>query len=66
MYPSDLGTALRDSIALENCKTWDELTYCTRNIEARHAVEGISPEDRAAYENVKAQHVRRVVRVIAA
>lgn len=62
--PVDL--LLRDSLAMENCKTWAELEYVTRNIEARHAVEGISALDAEAYENVKAQHVRRVVRVYAA
>lgn len=55
-----LEAALRDSIAMENCKTFRDLQYVCIGIEARHAVEGISEADLAAYEAVKAQHVKRV------
>jgi hypothetical protein len=58
--------ALRDSIALENCKTEAELHYVVRNIEARHAVEGIDRHDLAAWENVKREHVKRIYRMVAA
>jgi hypothetical protein len=59
-----LDTALRDSIAMEDCKTWRELEYVCRNIEARHVVEGISDMDRSAYEAVKEQHKRRVLKAV--
>lgn len=59
-----LELAIRDSIAMEDAKTFNELSYICRNIEARHAVEGISDSDLAAYENVKAQHVRRVTNAV--
>lgn len=57
---------LRDSLQIETAKTARELEYVVRNIEARHAVEGISPVDLAAWENLKRQHVERVYRVITA
>ena len=59
--PSELDTLLRDSIQLENAKTYRELDYAVRNIEARHKVEGIDPMEQAAWENVKRQHVERVL-----
>lgn len=61
-----METALRDSIALENCKTEGELHYAVRNIEARHKVEGISAADLALWENVKRQHIARIYRTVAA
>lgn len=64
MTTAELETALRDSVALEGCKTPNELHYAIRNIEARHAVEGISEFDEAAWENVKRQHVERIYRVV--
>jgi len=60
MSVMELDTLLRDSIALENAKSWRELEYVCRNIEARHKVEGISPVEKAAYENVKREHLLRV------
>lgn len=61
MTTDELALAIRDSVAMENCKSYDDLAYCCRNLEARHAVEGISDIDRAAYENVKRQHTLRVL-----
>jgi hypothetical protein len=61
-----LDLLLRDSLAMENCKTFSELSYCTRNIEARHAVEGITAVEREAYEAMKAQHVKRVAPALVA
>ena len=66
MTTEELELAIRDSIALEGCKTERELHYAIRNIEARHAVEGIDPMDLEAWENVKREHIARVYRVIAA
>jgi hypothetical protein len=63
---NDLELLLRDSIALENCKTEGELHYAVRNIEARHAVEHISDTDKAAWENVKRQHIKRIYRAVQA
>lgn len=60
MTTAELELAIRDSIALENCRTYRDWVYATRNIEARHAVEGIHPYDLAAYRNVKRQHLVRV------
>jgi hypothetical protein len=56
----DLDLAIRDSIAMEACKTWRDLEYVTRGIEARHAVEGVSKEALDLYEAEKARHARRV------
>jgi len=66
MSLSDTETRLRDSVALEGCKTEREFAYVTRNIEARHAVEGISEGDRIAYEFEKARAADRIARVLAA
>lgn len=66
MTSAELEAALRDSVTLEGCKTERDLSYAIRNIEARHAVEGISPADLAAWENVKRQHIARIYRTIAA
>jgi hypothetical protein len=57
---------LRDSLQIETAKTARELEYVIRNIEARHAVEGISDADLAAWENLKAQHAERIYRVVTA
>lgn len=57
---------LRDSIAMENCKTYRELEYVCLGIEARHRVEGVSDADLAAYENVKREHILRVTRGLVA
>lgn len=57
---------LRDSLQIETAKTVRELDYIIRNIEARHAVEGISSIDKAAWENLKRQHIERVYRVVTA
>lgn len=66
MTTEELELAIRDSVAMENCKTYSELEYVCRNLEARHVVEGISPMDLAAYENVKRQHTLRVCRGLVA
>lgn len=66
MTQGALELALRDSIALEICKTERELHYAIRNIEARHAIEGIASSDLAAWENVKRQHIERVYRLVRA
>lgn len=58
--------ALRDSIALENCKTERELHYAIRNIEARHTVEGIGPDELEAWEAEKRRHIARIYRTVAA
>ncbi len=63
---SDLDLAVRDSIALENCKTERELNYVVRNIESRHRVEGISPMALELWEQEKARHAARIYAVIAA
>ncbi len=63
---NDTDTLLRDSLALEACKTEREFAYVTRNIEARHAVEGISERDRAHWEQAKAVNAARIARVLAA
>lgn len=57
---------LRDSLQIETAKTVRELDYIVRNIEARHAVEGISPVDKAAWDNLKRQHIERIYRVVTA
>lgn len=57
---------LRDSLQIETAKTARELEYVVRNIEARHAVEGIEAIDQAAWENLKRQHVERIYRVVRA
>ena len=57
---------LRDSLQIETAKTVRELEYIVRNIEARHALEGISAMDKAAWDNVKRQHIERIYRVITA
>jgi hypothetical protein len=62
MTTDELELAIRDSVQMEAAKTFSDLTYICRNIESRHRVEGITPSDLAAYENVKAQHVKRVTR----
>lgn len=61
MTRAELELALRDSVEMESAKTWRELDYICRNIEARHRVEGITAADLASYENVKKRHVERVV-----
>lgn len=66
MTTDELDLAIRDSIQMEGAKTFSELRYVVRNIEARHAVEGISEADRIAFENVKRDHVRRVTRAVLA
>jgi hypothetical protein len=62
----DLDLAIQDSIALENAKTERELHYVCRNIEARHAQEGISPMALEAYEAEKRRHIARIYRTVAA
>jgi hypothetical protein len=62
MTTTELELAIRDSVQMEGAKSYRELEYVCRNIEARHRVEGISDADLAAYENVKAEHIKRVVR----
>ena len=66
MTDAELYLASRDSLAMENARTWEALEAVCRSIEARHAVEGISAIDLAAYEAVKAQHAKRVARVMVA
>ena len=61
-----LELAIRDSIAMEACKTWRDLEYVTRGIEARHAVEGVSKDALALYEDEKAKHAERVARAMVA
>jgi hypothetical protein len=64
--PHDLDLAIRDSVQLENCKTEGELHYAVRNIEARHAVEGISAKALELWEQEKRRHIARIYRTIAA
>ena len=66
MTTAELETALRDSVTLDGCRTPADLQYAIRNIEARHAVEGITEADEAAWEDVKRQHIERVFRVVTA
>ncbi len=66
MTTDELNLAIRDSIQMEAAKTFRELEYVCRNIEARHQVEGISPADEIAYENVKRRHIERVTRGLVA
>ncbi len=61
-----LEYALRDSIALENCKTERELRYVIAGIEARHKVEGITPMALELWETEKRRHIARVYSVAAA
>lgn len=65
-HTDQLEMAIRDSIAMEACKTWRDLEYCCRNIEARHAVEGLSKEARDLYEAEKARHAERCARAMVA
>jgi hypothetical protein len=51
---------------LENAKTERELHYVCRNIEARHAVEGISAVALKDYEDEKRRHIARIYRMAAA
>lgn len=60
MTTDQLNLAIRDSVAMENAKTFSELDYACRNIEARHRVEGISAEDEAWYDTLKRKHLERV------
>jgi hypothetical protein len=55
-----LDHSLRDSIALENCKTEREWRYVTANIEARMKAEGADNLDMALYDNLKAHHLSRI------
>jgi len=64
MTTEELELAIRDSVQMESAKTWRDLEYICRNIEARHRVEGISEADLAAYANVKEQHKQRVLRAV--
>lgn len=64
MTTAELELAIRDSIQLEGCKTFRDLEYACKNIEARHLVEGINADDKEAYENVKLRHYERVSRMI--
>lgn len=64
MTRDELELAIRDSVQMEAAKTWRELEYICRNIEARHLVEGIDPTDLEAYEHVKEQHTQRVLRAV--
>ena len=66
MKLSPVEMLLRDSLQIETAKTARELAYCIANIEARHAVEGISDMDLAAWENLKRQHIERIYKVAAA
>lgn len=65
-HTDQLELAIRDSIAMETCKTWRDLEYVTRGIEARHAVEGVSKEALELYEAEKAKHAERVARAMVA
>jgi hypothetical protein len=62
----DLDLAIQDSIALEDAKTERELHYVCRNIESRHAVEGITPMALELYEAEKRRHIARIYRMAAA
>ncbi len=62
----DIDVALQDSIALETAKTERELHYVCRNIEARHAIEGISPMALELYQDEKRRHIARIYRMAAA
>jgi hypothetical protein len=63
---NELELSLRDSVALENCKTERELRYALLCIEARHTQEGISPMALEAYEAEKRRHIARIYRTVAA
>lgn len=60
MTTDELELAIRDSVALEGTRTEKDYRYVVRNVEARHRVEGISPMDLAAWENLKTQHAKRI------
>lgn len=60
MTDAELYIASRDSLKMEGARTWRDLETVCREIEARHAVEGISEIDRKAYELVREQHKQRV------
>ena len=62
----DLELAIHDSIALEDCKTERQLHYVVRNIEARHKVEGVSPQVRETWEREKLRHIHRLLGVVRA
>jgi len=65
-HTDQLEMAIRDSIAMEAASTWRDLEYVCRGIEARHAVEGVSKDALALYEEEKAKHAKRVaLRVVA-
>jgi hypothetical protein len=62
----DIDLALQDSIALERASSERELHYVVRTIEARHKVEGISPQALADWEAEKRRHIARIYRSVAA
>jgi hypothetical protein len=62
----DIDLALQDSIALENAKSERELHYAVRCIEARHAIEGISPMALELWEAEKTKNIARIYRSVAA
>ena len=64
MTTEELNLAIRDSIQMEGAKTFRELEYVCRNIEARHRVEGISEPERVVYEAEKRRNVLRVMRAV--
>lgn len=66
MTTDQLNLAIRDSVAMEAAKTYRELEYVCRNIEARHTVEGIGPAEQIAYQNERAKHIMRVARAVLA
>lgn len=57
---------LRDSLALESARTPEQFSRIVADIEARHAVEGISNIDHEAWEAVKRRHAERIAAVVAA
>jgi hypothetical protein len=61
-----LDNQIFDSLSLERAKTWRELDYVKRNVEARMHVEGASREDWAAWEAELAKHAKRVAPAVLA
>lgn len=55
-----------DVIRMEVAKTWAELEAVCRDLDAAYEVEGVHPDIRRAYENLKTHHARRVAGTVTA
>lgn len=55
-----------DVIRMEGAKTWAELEAICRDLDAAYEVEGVHPDIRRVYENLKTHHARRVAGSFAA